>query len=101
MERRLLLAILLTFLVLTVYQWMLPKAPPSQTTSPAPATSPAIGGGGTGGTSGSRGGGGTSGSGASGATSGANGQSSSSAPTAPVAEALPPVQTLVADTTDK
>jgi len=28
MERRLLLAILLTFLVLTVYQWLLPKAPP-------------------------------------------------------------------------
>jgi len=29
MERRLLLAIFLTFLVLTVYQWMLPKAPPA------------------------------------------------------------------------
>ena len=29
MERRLLLAILLTFLVLTVYQWMLPKPPPT------------------------------------------------------------------------
>src|SRR4030095_11292119 len=36
MERRLLVAILLTFLVLTAYQWLLPPAPP-QTAKPAPS----------------------------------------------------------------
>ena len=79
MERRLLLAILLTFLVLTVYQWMLPKAPPTQT----PATSPAA-------TT-------SSGTGApsSSPTALATDQAASSAP------ALPPVQTVVADTTEK
>jgi len=55
MERRLLLAILLTFLVLTAYQWLMPKPPPeantpaathsadtkaSQSASPAPAVAP-------------------------------------------------------------
>jgi YidC/Oxa1 family membrane protein insertase len=39
MERRLLLAILLTFVVLTVYQWILPKAPPVPEQVPAPSTS--------------------------------------------------------------
>jgi YidC/Oxa1 family membrane protein insertase len=39
MERRLLIAILLTFLVLTVYQWMLPKPPPTPAqTAPSTAT---------------------------------------------------------------
>src|SRR5262245_58983031 len=38
MERRLLLAILLTFVVLTVYQWMLPKTPPDQTPAPNAAS---------------------------------------------------------------
>jgi YidC/Oxa1 family membrane protein insertase len=52
MERRLLIAILLTFVVLTVYQWLLPVAPPpatkpttqgappAATTTPAATTSP-------------------------------------------------------------
>src|SRR5262245_38279849 len=40
MERRLLLAILLTFLVLTVYQWMLPKPPP---TAPSATSGPGAG----------------------------------------------------------
>jgi YidC/Oxa1 family membrane protein insertase len=37
MERRLLLAILLTFVVLTAYQWMLPKPPPAAGRAPAAA----------------------------------------------------------------
>src|SRR5436190_18121029 len=39
MERRLLLAILLTFVVLTAYQWLIPKPPPE----PATATTTAQG----------------------------------------------------------
>src|SRR6266446_4706336 len=90
MERRLLLAILLTFLVLTVYQWTVPKAPPSQT----PGSSPAAAAGGTGGCSGSSG----SGAQASGSTGAPAGQSASSATAVPD---LPPVQTVVADTAEK
>jgi YidC/Oxa1 family membrane protein insertase len=74
MERRLLLAILLTFLVLTVYQWMLPKPPPlpPQGAPNSAASTP-----------------GTS-----------NG--SPQATTAPVTPApLPPVETVVADTAEK
>jgi YidC/Oxa1 family membrane protein insertase len=41
MERRLLLAIVLTFVVLTVYQWLLPVQPPASLGQKPPATSPA------------------------------------------------------------
>ena len=48
MERRLLIAILLTFLVLTAYQWLLPKppvtAPQSGTSTPPAATAGATAG---------------------------------------------------------
>src|SRR5213593_2203625 len=70
MERRLLLAILLTFLVLTVYQWMLPKAPPPTASSVATAT-------------------------------GAKSSDAAAPPPASQAAPLPPVETLVADATEK
>jgi YidC/Oxa1 family membrane protein insertase len=91
MERRLLLAILLTFLVLTVYQWMLPKAPPSQTPGSSSAASPSSGSSGTS----------AAGAPSSGSTAPTSGESASSAPAAPIAAPLPPVQTVVADTTEK
>ena len=37
MERRLLLAIVLTFVVLTAYQWLMPSPPPAPTKPPATA----------------------------------------------------------------
>ena len=40
MERRLLLAIVLTFVVLTVYQWMVPMPQPAPQTAPPGATAP-------------------------------------------------------------
>ena len=39
MERRLLLAIVLTFVVLTAYQWLVPTAPPPATSPAAPSVS--------------------------------------------------------------
>src|SRR5688500_3953487 len=39
MERRLLLAIVLTFVVLTAYQWLIPTQPPGPATQPAPSGS--------------------------------------------------------------
>jgi YidC/Oxa1 family membrane protein insertase len=75
MERRLLLAILLTFLVLTAYQWMVPKPPPL----PAPTAAA---------------------SGAQSATvAGQSGATSAPAP-APIAP-LPPVETVLADSAEK
>ncbi|HEV3217948.1 MAG TPA: membrane protein insertase YidC [Vicinamibacterales bacterium] len=91
MERRLLLAILLTFLVLTVYQWLLPKPPPGQT----PGASP------TGATSSGTSGSGATGSPPSGSITSTAGQSALTGPAAPIAAELPPVQTVVADTTEK
>jgi YidC/Oxa1 family membrane protein insertase len=85
MERRLLVAILLTFLVLTVYQWMLPKAPPGPTPGASPAAATSSGSGGSSGSAQSSG-------------STLAGQSGSPAPAAP---ALPPVETVVADTTER
>ena len=38
MERRLLLAIVLTFAVLTAYQWLVPMSQPAPATTPAPAS---------------------------------------------------------------
>ena len=75
MERRLLLAILLTFLVLTVYQWMLPKPPPlpPQSAGAASATSAA----------------------------GTGGAQSSATPPPAAAVQLPPVETVLADTAEK
>lgn len=64
MERRLLLAILLTFLVLTAYQWMLPKAPPAALRTSVASAAEEV----------------------------------SVAPSAP---SLPPVETLLADATEK
>src|SRR5437773_5469226 len=83
MERRLLLAILLTFLVLTVYQWMLPKPPPQ----PPQAT-----GGATGAPS----------SGATGPGAAGSGSTQAGATPAPAPQVqLPPVETVVADTAEK
>ena len=77
MERRLLVAILLTFLVLTAYQWMLPKPPPQQTAKPGSAPSETT----------------TT---ASPAADGAPGVTTAAAPAA-----LPPVETVLADTTER
>ena len=74
MERRLLLAILLTFVVLTAYQWMLPKPAPLPPQSGG-AASPG------------------------GATS-AGSAPAAAAPTAPAVQ-LPPVETVVADAAEK
>ncbi len=41
MERRLLLAIVLTFIVLTAYQWLVPSPPASPAAAGSPATAPA------------------------------------------------------------
>lgn len=71
MERRLLLAILLTFVVLTAYQWMLPKSPPA-----APPTSAA-------------------------AAAGAVSVAPKAPPAAAAAAPLPAVEILLADTTEK
>jgi YidC/Oxa1 family membrane protein insertase len=75
MERRLLIAILLTFLVLTVYQWMVPKppAPPAPSSGPAAAVLP----------------------------SGAAPGTTPSAPVPAAAPALPPVEAVLADTAEK
>jgi YidC/Oxa1 family membrane protein insertase len=72
MERRLLLAFALTLLVLTVYQWMLPKPPPAPAQESAAST-------------------GTS------SIPGRAAEAPSLAPAAP----LPPVETVLADTTEK
>jgi YidC/Oxa1 family membrane protein insertase len=73
MERRLLLAILLTFLVLTAYQWMIPKGVPTP-----PAATPAAA---------------------------AQSSTETPLPTAATAEtvtpALPPVETVLADTAER
>jgi YidC/Oxa1 family membrane protein insertase len=74
MERRLLLAILLTFLVLTVYQWMLPKPPPE----PAQSATTAANGTKT--------------------AAAVSGQTQASATSAPP---LPPVETVLADSAEK
>src|SRR5437762_11129978 len=78
MERRLLVAILLTFIVLTVYQWMMPT-PPLQ-----PGAKP-----------GTIAGAGAASTAPSGATQG------SPASVAPPAPALPPVETVLADTAER
>ena len=78
MERRLLIAILLTFIVLTVYQWMMPT-PPLQ-----PGAKP-----------GSTAGAGAASTASSGTAS--QGSSSAAAPT----PALPPVETVLADTAER
>jgi YidC/Oxa1 family membrane protein insertase len=73
MERRLLLAFALTLLVLTVYQWMLPRPPA------APAQDSAVPAG----------------------TTNVSGAASPAPSTAPAAPPLPPVETVLADTTEK
>jgi YidC/Oxa1 family membrane protein insertase len=75
MERRLLLAILLTFLVLTAYQWFLPKP------LPTPIGTPVSAGGA--------------------AAAGAAAVAPSSQPVAPMVAPLPPVEALLADTVEK
>src|SRR5205085_2957135 len=71
MERRLLLAILLTFVVLTAYQWLIPKPPPE---SAATTTSHAV-------------------------DAKAPQSPAGTSPSAAPAPALPPVETVVASTT--
>ena len=79
MERRLLVAILLTFIVLTVYQWMMPT-PPLQ-----PGAKP----------------GATAGAGAASTAPSASGAQGSSASAAAPAPVLPPVETVLADTAER
>jgi YidC/Oxa1 family membrane protein insertase len=73
MERRLLLAILLTFLVLTAYQWMMPKPVPTPQAATPAAESQSI----------------------------AAAPLPAAAPAETVAPALPPVETVVSDTAER
>jgi YidC/Oxa1 family membrane protein insertase len=79
MERRLLVAILLTFIVLTVYQWMMPTPPLQPGAKPGPTTSAGA---------------------ASGAAPGALAQGSPTA-AATSAPAVPAVETVLAETAER